>query len=190
MPLDARKLTPAPPSKVTTVATLKRTKLPPALPAAPSAHVTAACRCSRSPPRRDDVPLPPAAKAKGGYMIQVGAFDDEQEAKQRLVTAKAKAKDQLIKADPFTEKVAKGRKSLYRARFAGLDRHSGGKRLQASQAQRHPLPDAQKLRINDLPLVSRRSAPATGAGPWQRHAPTEATDKNDNGIHVEPSRSR
>ena len=55
-------------------------------------------------------------------MIQVGAFDDEKDAKQRLTAAQTKAKDQLGQADPFTEKIAKGDKSLYRARFAGLDK--------------------------------------------------------------------
>jgi D-alanyl-D-alanine carboxypeptidase len=55
-------------------------------------------------------------------MIQVGAFPDENEAKQRLIAAQGKAKDQLGQADPFTERVAKGDKSLYRARFAGLDK--------------------------------------------------------------------
>ena len=72
------------------------------------------------------VPAPaasePAARQRGGWMIQVGAFDDEQDAKQRLSAAQSKAKEQLGQADPFTEKVAKGDKSLYRARFAGLDK--------------------------------------------------------------------
>jgi D-alanyl-D-alanine carboxypeptidase len=54
-------------------------------------------------------------------MIQVGAFDDEKDAKQRLDAAQDKVK-LLGKADPFTEKVSKGKKSLYRARFAGLDK--------------------------------------------------------------------
>ena len=139
-PLDARRLTPVPSSKVTTLATLKRTKLPPALPAQAPAHVTGGLPAPQAAATADDVPLPPAAKAKGGYMIQVGAFDDEREAKQRLVTAKAKAKDQLVKADPFTEKVAKGRKSLYRARFAGLDRH------QAENACKH-------LKRSDIPCL-------------------------------------
>jgi D-alanyl-D-alanine carboxypeptidase len=140
LPLDAHKLTPAPSSKVTTVATLKRTKLPPALPAEPPAHVTGGLPTQQVASAGDDVPLPPAAKAKGGYMIQVGAFDDEHEAKQRLVAAQAKAKDQLIKADPFTEKVAKGRKALYRARFAGLDRN------QAETACKH-------LKRSDIPCL-------------------------------------
>jgi D-alanyl-D-alanine carboxypeptidase len=64
----------------------------------------------------------PAAKARGGWMIQVGAFDDEAEAKKRLSNAQDKAKDQLGRADGFTERVAKGDKSLFRARFAGLDK--------------------------------------------------------------------
>ena len=63
-----------------------------------------------------------AAKRSGDYLIQVGAFDDEGEAKNRLSLARNKAKDELDQADPFTEKVAKGDKTLYRARFAGFDR--------------------------------------------------------------------
>jgi D-alanyl-D-alanine carboxypeptidase len=63
-----------------------------------------------------------AARTHGGWMIQVGAFDDEKDAKQRLTLAQSKAKDQLDKADPFTERVAKGDKALFRARFAGLEK--------------------------------------------------------------------
>ena len=55
-------------------------------------------------------------------MIQVGAFPEEKEAKQRLTAAQSKAQEQLGRADPFTERVAKGDKALYRARFAGLDK--------------------------------------------------------------------
>jgi D-alanyl-D-alanine carboxypeptidase len=64
----------------------------------------------------------PAAKPRGGWMIQVGAFPDEIEAKQRLTAAQEKAKDQLGHADAFTEKTTKGDKALFRARFAGLDK--------------------------------------------------------------------
>ena len=55
-------------------------------------------------------------------MIQVGAFPEEKSAKERLSAAQTKAKQQLGEAAPFTEKVAKGSGSLYRARFAGLDK--------------------------------------------------------------------
>ena len=55
-------------------------------------------------------------------MIQVGAFDVEKDAKERLTLAQSKAKAELGEASPFTEPVAKGAKTLYRARFAGLDK--------------------------------------------------------------------
>jgi D-alanyl-D-alanine carboxypeptidase len=61
-------------------------------------------------------------QAHSGWMIQVGAFPAEQEARQRLVNVKSKAASLLADADPFTETVRKGDSLLYRARFAGLDR--------------------------------------------------------------------
>jgi len=148
LPLDANKLTAVATPKLTTVKTVRRTKLPPDLPdqAPAQANAKAPPPVSGGLPEdkvasvSTDVPLPPAAKAKGGYMIQVGAFDDEKEAKHRLVVAKIKAKDELIKADPFTERVAKGKKSLFRARFAGLDRH------QAESA-------CKNLRRSDIPCL-------------------------------------
>jgi D-alanyl-D-alanine carboxypeptidase len=59
---------------------------------------------------------------RGGWLIQIGAFDGEDEAKQHLSTAQLKAPTMLAAADPFTERVQKGDKALYRARFAGLDK--------------------------------------------------------------------
>src|SRR4029079_7758241 len=92
------------------------------------------------------VPLPAAPPSEtasvrhSGWMIQVGAFDDEKEAKQRLDTAQDKAKHLLGKADPFTEKVSKGAKALSRARFAGLDKD------QAEAACKH-------LKHSDIPCM-------------------------------------
>ena len=57
-----------------------------------------------------------------GWIIQVGALETENEARERLDAARGRARGMLGKADPFTEPVAKGDKKLYRARFAGLDR--------------------------------------------------------------------
>jgi len=57
-----------------------------------------------------------------GWMIQIGAFDDEDQAKQHLTEAQLKAHAALATKDPFTEKVQKGDKALYRARFAGFDK--------------------------------------------------------------------
>jgi D-alanyl-D-alanine carboxypeptidase len=67
-------------------------------------------------------PSAAAIHAHGGWMIQIGAFDDEDEAKQHLSEAQVKVHTALAAADPFTEKVQKGDKALYRARFAGFDK--------------------------------------------------------------------
>ena len=56
------------------------------------------------------------------WMIQVGAFDREDDAKTRLFTAHSRAKSLLGAAEGFTERVVKGDKTLYRARFAGLEK--------------------------------------------------------------------
>ncbi len=60
--------------------------------------------------------------AHTGWVIQIGAFESEAEARQRLDSARASVKGVLAKADPFTEAVAKGDKKLYRARFAGFEK--------------------------------------------------------------------
>jgi len=69
----------------------------------------------------------PAAPAvvRTGWIVQVGALESESEAKQRIDLARSKASALLSKADPFTETtVSKDNRTLYRARFAGLDRDS------------------------------------------------------------------
>jgi len=69
------------------------------------------------------VAIPAAAiHARGGWLIQIGAFDDEDQAKQHLSAAQIKMHSELAAADPFTERVLKGDKALYRARFAGFDK--------------------------------------------------------------------
>jgi D-alanyl-D-alanine carboxypeptidase len=126
LPTDNRKLPPAPatanPTSVTTMAVVKQDPPPPpgARPGILGVLPAKLASASNSVPAATSEP---AAKPRsGGWMIQIGAFDDEKEAKERLVAAQDKAKDQLAQADPFTERVAKGDKSLYRARFAGLDK--------------------------------------------------------------------
>jgi D-alanyl-D-alanine carboxypeptidase len=67
-------------------------------------------------------PTAPAA-TRTGWIIQVGALESESEAKQRIDLARTKASSLLSKADPFTEPVvAKDNRTLFRARFAGLER--------------------------------------------------------------------
>jgi D-alanyl-D-alanine carboxypeptidase len=78
------------------------------------------------PPSAAPIPAPAPSSAKpvvrSGWMIQVGAYPAEEEAKQRLSTVKSKAAKILNGADPFTETVDKGGTTYYRARFAGLDK--------------------------------------------------------------------
>jgi D-alanyl-D-alanine carboxypeptidase len=63
------------------------------------------------------------ATAHTGWIVQVGALESEDEARQRIEAARNQARGLLAKADPFTEPVvAKGDRKLFRARFAGLDR--------------------------------------------------------------------
>ena len=67
-------------------------------------------------------PAMPQTRAHGGWLIQIGAFEGEDEAKQHLSSAQLKAPAMLAAADAFTERVQKGDKALYRARFAGFDK--------------------------------------------------------------------
>ncbi|MBF9234089.1 serine hydrolase [Microvirga alba] len=55
-----------------------------------------------------------------GWVIQLGATDDESKAKAMLDSARSRTGKLLAKASPFTEKVAKDGSTLYRARFSGF----------------------------------------------------------------------
>jgi D-alanyl-D-alanine carboxypeptidase len=68
---------------------------------------------------RHATPTPPA---HSGWIIQVGAFDLEREARERLNTVQAKIGQKLKHASPFTEAVVTGDKTFYRARFAGIQK--------------------------------------------------------------------
>jgi D-alanyl-D-alanine carboxypeptidase len=67
-------------------------------------------------------PSPAQIRARGGWLIQIGAYEGEDEARQHLSEAKLKIPSILAAADPFTERVQKGDRALYRARFAGFDK--------------------------------------------------------------------
>ena len=141
LPSDSRQLTPAPAiATATTITTINTVRSePPATAAVPSSPPPAAPLPASPPTAKPiaapekvasagtSVPLPAApiestAKARSGWIIQVGALPDEKEAKQRLETAQSKARNLLGKADSFTERVEKGDKVLFRARFAGLEK--------------------------------------------------------------------
>ena len=96
------------------------------------ASTTPAPKIIQASVQQDTMPtasLPPA-KAKApesvtpphtGWMIQIGAADDQSKATALLNRAKSESKGTLASASPFTEKVQKGDQTLYRARFAGLE---------------------------------------------------------------------
>ena len=65
---------------------------------------------------------PAKTPAHIGWIIQVGAYPEENIARQQLTSVKNKASRLLAKADAFTESVLKGDTTYYRARFAGLDK--------------------------------------------------------------------
>ena len=64
----------------------------------------------------------PRHTTRGGWAIQVGAYEDEGEAKQKIGSAKSKISSMLQKAEAYIERTVKGAKTYYRARFAGFDR--------------------------------------------------------------------
>lgn len=137
LPPAGRTLMPPRPNTATvsTIATVKSDLPPPSVDAEPGILGTLPARPASARPQLASVgtavPVPVAspiqdtvgsAKTRSGWMIQVGAFPEEQAAKERLETAQSKAKAQLGHAEPFTEKIAKGERSLFRARFAGLEK--------------------------------------------------------------------
>ncbi len=63
-------------------------------------------------------------KAVNGWVIQLGASDDEGKAKDILASARSRFGKILTKASPYTEKVTANGATLYRARFSGF-RESG-----------------------------------------------------------------
>jgi D-alanyl-D-alanine carboxypeptidase len=103
-------------------ATAKSVPMPPPAPVARAGMPSASPTRVAAAPATVPTPLPKPQQVHTGWMIQVGAYPAEGEAKQRLSTVKSKASSLLAKADPFTESVHKDGTILYRARFAGLDK--------------------------------------------------------------------
>ncbi|MEJ8573431.1 D-alanyl-D-alanine carboxypeptidase [Microbaculum marinum] len=66
----------------------------------------------------------PATVQNGDWVIQVGAFNNEQLAYATLQKARARAPGMLGSATAFTETTSKGGETLWRARFAGFDQNT------------------------------------------------------------------
>ena len=94
-----------------------------AVPAAPPPGAGAKAEPARPAKAEEQFASAPSRPAaRSGWAIQVGAYEDEGEAKQHLNSAKSKASPVLQKAEAYIERTVKGAKTYYRARFAGFDR--------------------------------------------------------------------
>jgi D-alanyl-D-alanine carboxypeptidase len=90
------------------------------VPASPAPLKTAALKVET--PKAEPAETKKAERpAVTGWVIQLGATDDEDKAKAMLDAAKSRSGKVLAKASPFTEKVTKAGSTLYRARFSGFD---------------------------------------------------------------------
>ncbi|MBM6579287.1 SPOR domain-containing protein [Microvirga sp. BT689] len=81
---------------------------------APAATKTTSLKAEDMEPKKVERP------AMAGWVIQLGATDDEDKAKEMLDTARSRFGKVLGKASPFTEKVNVDGSTLYRARFSGF----------------------------------------------------------------------
>ncbi|MCX7314879.1 MAG: D-alanyl-D-alanine carboxypeptidase [Alphaproteobacteria bacterium] len=108
-----------PPAAVTkppaAIATINQAALPPAK-AEPAPSAKTSTKAS------DHFASVPRHTVRTGWAVQVGAYEDEDEAKQKLTAAKSKAATALKKGEAYIERTVKGAKTYYRARFAGFDR--------------------------------------------------------------------
>jgi len=87
---------------------------------APSAQTVAAVAApTAASETKDSKPAP-----RGSWLIQIGAYTKEQEARERLTHAKERAAVILGKVRSYTEKTVKGTTEYFRARFAGFDEAS------------------------------------------------------------------
>jgi D-alanyl-D-alanine carboxypeptidase len=138
--------TPAPPSMQTPAPTPAQTPAPPSIqtPATPTTQTLASLAHDLEPVTPAAAELAHPAQVRTGWMIQVGALEDEREAKERLDLAQSKAPDLLRRAEPFTETFVKGDKTYFRARFAGLDKE----RAEAA---------CKSLKRNDIPCMALKN---------------------------------
>jgi D-alanyl-D-alanine carboxypeptidase len=118
------------PSRIIVGSVVDTAPTPAAAPAPSAAPVTPAATHSPAPAAAPQAQTPaqpqPQAQTQSqpqthaGWIIQVGAFPAEGEAKQRLSAVQSRASKFLASADAFTETINKGESVWYRARFAGL----------------------------------------------------------------------
>ncbi|MBN9063701.1 MAG: D-alanyl-D-alanine carboxypeptidase [Rhizobiales bacterium] len=107
------------PRVVTAYAPVRQTASAPPRP--PAAIRQAAASSTPAAPAAATAISKQTIAAAGGWVIQLGATDNQDKAKEVLAKAKSKARTALSKASPFTERISKDGATLWRARFAGFD---------------------------------------------------------------------
>jgi D-alanyl-D-alanine carboxypeptidase len=89
----------------------------------PNAKPSIEAAAAGSEPAREVEAEPPASgHAQRRWLIQIGAFDGENEAKEHLTAARLKVREALVGNPPITQRVQIAHKTVYRARFAGFDK--------------------------------------------------------------------
>ena len=91
-------------------------------PRKPNAEETRVARSQDDSEQADDAPK----AGKGGWMIQIGATDDPDKARELMTRARARSR-KVAALRGFTQKVRKDGDTLYRVRFAGLEQTSAEK---------------------------------------------------------------
>ena len=138
------------PTKVTTV--IVKRESPPAAGAKPGVLGELPVKVASagdSVPVAAAAPEPAAKPRSGGWMIQVGAFPEEKEAKQRLVAAQRQGEDPARPGRPVHRTGGEGRQVALSRALCRPGQRSGGNGLQASQAQRNSVHAAEELACND-----------------------------------------
>jgi lysophospholipase L1-like esterase/cell division septation protein DedD len=87
---------------------------------APDAATAAIATAHHAPDDRSGA----IAAERGGWIIQIGAFPGQEEARERIRAARSLGKTVVANANPFTEKVVRGGQERYRARFAGFSKRA------------------------------------------------------------------
>ena len=119
---------PSGPSRTAAPATANEALPPPPPGARPGvlgtlpANAVAAAPTEQSPAASQTANQTTKPRPRSGWIIQVGAYPDEDEARRRLGMVKIKALKLLSDADPFTEPTVRDGTTYYRARFAGLNK--------------------------------------------------------------------
>ncbi len=166
LPSASRKLMPAPatttPASITTVTTVKSEPMRPSEMRAQATEVASAgdsvpCGRRRTPSRSK------AAKAHGDWMIQVGAFDSQTEAQERLKTVQTQRQGFARRGKSVHRTRGERRQGDVPRALCRVGEKSGGNDLQEPQAQRNSMHAVAELMARTIaPNKPKKKMPITG----------------------------